>query len=140
MAYGENSNPYILPTTCHLPFLTHSASLRHAGFKMTLAPISVACPQCGSADVLYSCNPACCYNHVCNHCYTTFELETTRVGEVTENFEVPPNPDSSAPTAPCARCHEPRVFAIMNAGPPPQFVCAACKALLTLEYTEVAPA
>jgi hypothetical protein len=106
---------------------------------MTLAPISVACPQCGSADVFYSCNPACCYNHVCNKCYTTFELDTTRVGEVTDNFEIPPEPDSTSPTAPCARCHEPRVFAIDNADPAPQFVCAACKALLTLEYTEVAP-
>jgi hypothetical protein len=105
---------------------------------MTLIPISVVCPQCGSGDVLYSCKPECCYNHVCNHCYTTFELETTRVGEVTENFEISPEPDSSAPTAPCARCHEPRVFAI--AGSTPQFVCAACKALLTLKYTEIAPA
>jgi hypothetical protein len=124
----------------YLSFLTPSAGVRHAERTMTLAPITVACPQCGSADVLYSCKPDCCYNHVCNHCYTTFELETTRVGEVTENFEAPPDADPSAPTAPCARCHEPRVFAISNAGPPPQFVCAACKALLTLEYTEVAPA
>jgi hypothetical protein len=113
--------------------------LRHAELSMTLTPISAACPQCGSADVFYSCKPECCYNHVCNQCYTTFELETTRVGEVKENFEVPPEPDSSAPTAPCARCHKPRVFSIDGAGPPPQFVCAACKALLTLEYTEVAP-
>jgi hypothetical protein len=107
---------------------------------MTLAPISVACPQCGSGDVFYSCKPECCYNHVCNNCYTTFELETTRVGEVTEDFAIPPEPDPTAPTAPCARCHEPRVFAIDGVGPPPQFVCADCKALLTLELTEIAPA
>jgi hypothetical protein len=107
---------------------------------MTLVPISVICPQCGSGDVFYSCKPECCYNHVCNTCYSTFELETTRVGEVTENFEIPPEPDSDAPTAPCARCHEPRVFAIGDVGSPPQYVCVACKALLTLEYTEIAPA
>ena len=108
---------------------------------MTLAPITLACPQCGSSDVLYSCKPECCYNHVCNHCYTTFELDTTRVGEVTEEFAVPPDPDPTWPTAPCARCHEPRVFTFAHAGGgAPQFVCAACKALLTLEYTEIAPA
>jgi len=104
---------------------------------MTLTPISVACPQCGSPDVFYSCNPACCYNHVCNKCYTTFELETVRVGEFAEDLEVPSNPDPTSTTAPCARCHEPRVFAIP--GDKPQYVCAACKALLTLEYTEIAP-
>ena len=58
---------------------------------MTLIPISVVCPQCGSGEVFYSCNPTCCYNHVCNHCYTTFELETTRVGEVAEEFDVQPD-------------------------------------------------
>jgi len=104
---------------------------------MTLIPISVACPQCGSGDVLYSCKPECCYNHVCNNCYTTFELETARVGEVTEPFDVPPEPDTTAPTAPCARCHEPRVFAVE--GDSQQFVCAACKALLTLGFTGIAP-
>jgi hypothetical protein len=62
------------------------------------------------------------------------------VGEVTEIFEVPPEPDADSPTAPCARCHEPKVFAIVNSGAPPRYVCVACKALLTLEYTEIAPA
>ena len=105
---------------------------------MTLIPITAPCPQCGSGDVYYSCNPACCYNHVCNKCYTTFELETTRVGEITEDFAIPEVPDSTAPMAPCARCHEARVFAI--SGQPSQLVCVACKALLTLGYTEIAPA
>lgn len=106
---------------------------------MKLVPISVSCPQCGSGDVFYSCNPACCYNHVCNHCYTTFELETTRVGEVIEAFDLPPDPACDSPAAPCARCHEPKVFAIGDAAPAVRYACSACKALLTLEYTEIAP-
>jgi hypothetical protein len=120
--------------------LTAPEPLRHAGNSMTLTLIFVACPQCGSADVIYSCKPECCFNHVCNNCYTTFELETTKVGEVKEDFKIPPDPDPSGPTTPCARCGEPRVFAIGDAAPPPQYVCAACKALLTLGYTAIAPA
>lgn len=107
---------------------------------MKLAPLSVACPKCGSNDVLYSCKPECCFNHVCNHCYTTFELETTRVGELKEAFELPPEPDSSGPTAPCARCGEPKVFVISDGtASAPQYLCVACKALLTLQLTAITP-
>ena len=114
--------------------------LRHAEVSMTLTPISVSCPQCGSAEIYYSCTPSCCYNHVCNHCYTTFELETTWMGDVAEDFVMPSDPESGSPTAPCARCREPKVFAVADSASPPQYVCAACKALLTLEYTGIAPA
>jgi len=107
---------------------------------MTLIPITVACPQCGSTDVFYSCNPSCCYNHVCNRCYSTFELETTCIGNVSEVFDVPAEPEPTSPTAPCGRCHEPKVFAVEGAGLSSQFVCAACKALLTLAYVDIAPA
>jgi len=107
---------------------------------MKLIPLTVSCPQCGSTDVIYSCKPECCFNHVCNNCYTTFELETTKVGEVKEEFPPPPDPDPSGPTAPCARCGEAKVFAISNGPtPPPQYVCADCKALLTLSLTEIKP-
>jgi len=113
---------------------------------MKLAPLSVACPQCGSKDVVYSCKPECCFNHVCNNCYTTFELETTRVGEISGEFPAPPEPDPSGPTAPCARCGETSVFAISEeqattplSAPAARYVCAACKALLTLQFTEIAP-
>jgi hypothetical protein len=103
---------------------------------MRLSPISISCPHCGSKDVLYSCQPTCCFNHVCNKCYTTFELETTRVGEMQEDFAMPPDPDPSSPTAPCARCGEARVFAIVGS-PEPQFLCVSCKALLSLSLTEI---
>ena len=105
---------------------------------MRLSPISIACPQCGSKDVIYSCQPTCCFNHVCNHCYTTFELETTKVGELQEAFAAPPDPDPSNPTAPCARCGEARVFAIADRQDP-QYVCVSCKALLSLSLTEISP-
>jgi hypothetical protein len=103
---------------------------------MTLVPISATCPQCGGGEVFYSCKPECCYNHVCNYCYTTFKLGTTRVGETAQDFEVAAATDGSAPTAPCARCHEPTVLAIAGS---PQCVCTGCRALLRLEYREIVP-
>lgn len=105
---------------------------------MTLSPLAVACPECDSRDVIYSCKPECCFNHVCNQCYTTFELETARVGELHEDFALPPATDPSAPTAPCARCGECRVFTFED-GPasPPQYLCVSCHALLNLSITNI---
>lgn len=110
---------------------------------MTLAPISMACPRCGSRDVIYSCKPECCFNHVCNNCYTTFEPVTNKIGELKGDLDagvIPPDADPSDPTAACARCGESRVFAIIEGGTPSgQLVCSSCKALLTLELSAVAP-
>ncbi len=107
---------------------------------MSLTPLDVSCPQCGSHDVIYSCKPDCCFNHVCNHCYTTFELETARVGEFEGEMQLPPEPDSTQPTAPCARCGEWKVFALGGGdAPPSRFVCVDCRALLTLHLTNVEP-
>ncbi len=108
---------------------------------MKLAPLSVACPQCGSPDVVYSCKPECCFNHVCGKCYTTFELATTKVGELAREIgPLPPDPDPSGPTAPCARCGECKVFAIDENGEDSgRLLCVDCRALLTLEVVEVKP-
>ena len=105
---------------------------------MRLSPISISCPQCGSRDVIYSCQPTCCFNHVCNNCYTTFELQTTKLGEVQDDFEMPQDSDPSGPTAPCARCGEAKVFVIVDSQDP-QYLCVSCKALLALHFTEVSP-
>lgn len=104
---------------------------------MTLKPLTVSCPKCGSSDILYSCKPDCCFNHVCNACYTTFELETERVGELQDDFGSVPEQDPTAPTAPCARCGECRVFEIAGDGER-RLLCGDCRALLRLEITEVA--
>lgn len=108
---------------------------------MNLASLSIACPHCGSAEVVYSCKPDCCFNHVCSKCYTTFEPVTHRIGELQgEIGPVPPDPDPSGPTAACARCSEITLFAIVEDGKPSgSLLCVSCKALLTFELTEVAP-
>jgi hypothetical protein len=106
---------------------------------MTLSPLTVACPQCSSKDIVYSCKPECCFNHVCNNCYTTFELATTKMGETCEEFSSPPETDPTGATAPCARCGEVRVFAIAGSDAS-RLVCLDCRALLALEITNVTPA
>jgi formylmethanofuran dehydrogenase subunit E len=60
------------------------------------------------------------------------------VGELQEVFAMPPDPEPSSPTAPCGRCGEAKVFAIVDTQEPAYF-CISCKALLTLSLTEIAP-
>jgi hypothetical protein len=99
-----------------------------------LAPLSFACPKCGSLDVIYSCSPTCCFNHVCSQCYATFEPETVRVGEFSGEISELPEVDTTGPTAPCARCGEYKLFRLID-GPAStdKLVCVACRAVLTLE-------
>lgn len=107
---------------------------------MTLAPLSMPCPQCGSNDVVYSCQPDCCFNHVCCKCYTTFEPTTIQVGELKEEINpIPPEPDPDAPTAPCARCGEWKLFVISDGAHRGQLLCVSCEALLSLAFAHVAP-
>jgi transposase-like protein len=107
---------------------------------MVLTPIVVACPHCGStSDIVDSCKPECCFNHVCASCDTTFELVTRRIGEITGALgTLPAEPDPSNPTAACARCGECRIFAI-GGGPASakQYLCVSCKAVLALDYSEI---
>jgi len=106
---------------------------------MNLVPISIVCPECSSADVIYSCKPECCFNHVCNQCYTTFELESERVGEIKEDLTPPPEPDSTNPTIPCSRCGECLVFLWADAAKDfPAYVCISCKAVLKASFTNIA--
>lgn len=84
--------------------------------------------------MIYSCSPACCFNHVCSRCYATFEPETERVGEFSGQIGDLPEVDTTEPTAPCARCGEYRLFRLLgeslSANP---LLCVACRALLTLK-------
>jgi hypothetical protein len=103
-----------------------------------LSPLAFACPKCGSTDVLYSCSPSCCFNHVCSQCYATFEPQTTRVGEFEGDLGPLPEVDSTGPTAPCVRCGEYQLFVLTgDSVARNQVLCVSCRALLTLELVEV---
>lgn len=100
-----------------------------------LVPITAACPTCGSADVVYSCKPECCFNHVCGACRTSFQLGTRLLpDEMPPVEDAPEDYDTSFPTARCAACGDFRVFQIEGRD---ALYCAQCRSVLQLEYTEI---
>ena len=104
---------------------------------MRTQPLTVACPQCGSGEVFYTCSPACCFNHVCSGCGTTFETATRAAGGFLREVLPPdPLPDSTSPAAECALCQAAEVYQTGDGRP----VCAHCGALLHLDLTAIAPA
>jgi hypothetical protein len=61
---------------------------------------------------------------------------TKTLGRRRTDFQAPdPLPDASDATVECAACHSIAVYMLGN-----DVVCGKCGALLTVEYTEVAPA
>jgi DNA-directed RNA polymerase subunit RPC12/RpoP len=96
--------------------------------------LELACPECGSGEVFYTCTPNCCFNHVCANCGCTFEPVTRATGRVRPGVIPPdPLPEASDPTVACSRCEAISVY-MSDAG----LVCAQCGSLLELEITEVA--
>ena len=108
---------------------------------MLLLPLSVACPNCGSKDVTYTCEPKCCFNHLCGSCYSTFELVTTALGKKLHDVQVPaPTRDSLAPTVACALCESLDLFQVDEGqGRSDKLFCSACQAVLKLEFEAVQP-
>jgi len=102
---------------------------------MNFVAFSFACPACGSREVTYTCDPACCFNHVCNLCYATFEPVTIKTGEeVAIDCETSP-PDSCEPTVACAVCGSLAVYSVIRNGVMHgDYACAACRALLSLSF------
>ena len=99
--------------------------------------LSFACPVCGSKEVFYSCEPKCCFNHVCSDCRATFEPVTRAVGGKEAGIEPPdPLPECTDPTVACAKCESTAVYAMEDG----RLVCASCGSLLELEMTEVCEA
>ncbi|PYV44824.1 MAG: hypothetical protein DMG06_04870 [Acidobacteria bacterium] len=106
---------------------------------MLLVPLSVACPNCGSKDITYTCEPKCCFNHLCGSCYSTFELATIPLGKQFHEVAIPAGErDSLAPTTACAVCESLDLFQVDEGeGPDVTLFCSACHALLKLEFEAV---
>jgi hypothetical protein len=98
-------------------------------------PLQIACPRCASPAVAYSCEPRCCFNHVCAACRCTFQTATEATGGKLQGLAPPdPLPDSSDPTAPCGECRSTAVFRLAD----DRIVCTRCGALLELQLEDIA--
>lgn len=101
-----------------------------------LAPPRVRCPRCGGADIVYTCEPRCCFNHVCSACRTTFQTASEAQGGSVAGLARLDPPEDCAPTVPCGECRALAVAAL----PDGAHACTACGARLLLTYEDVAPA
>jgi len=100
----------------------------------------IRCPTCGGAEIIYSCEPKCCFNHVCADCRTSFQIVTQKTGRFDREREIAPvEPASGDPTTACAAC-DCLKLALIQEGPPPLLLCGNCRAVLELAIEEVAPA
>jgi hypothetical protein len=99
-------------------------------------PLLVQCPSCGSSEITYTCEPQCCFNHICARCYTTFELYTEPLEQKLDSVETPPRErDSLAPTVACGRCQSLEVYVLTPDGSAPaMLVCIDCHTLLQLGF------
>jgi len=110
---------------------------------MNFRPINPACPSCGSHEITYTCEPKCCFNHLCNDCNATFQLTTEKVGRelaAAERAGLPGSgpEDALVPTTGCARCESTAVYELDAPLDAATHVCGACFALLIFAVTEVA--
>lgn len=106
---------------------------------MILHPLRVQCPSCGSSAITYTCEPQCCFNHICGDCYTTFELFTEALDRSQAGAEKPTAArDCLAPTVACARCESIEIYALEQAeGSQQILICTDCEALLQLGFAAV---
>jgi hypothetical protein len=105
---------------------------------MTLKEV-VRCPTCGSAEVVYSCEPKCCFNHVCAECRSSFQLVSRKTGRFDrETALATEEPLSGDPTAACAACESLRLAVMESTQDGTTLLCGDCRAVLELAYEEVA--
>lgn len=104
--------------------------------------MAVNCPCCGSPDVTYTCEPKCCFNHVCNECHASFMLGTEKLGRELPEAERAGLPsegpeDSLAPTVGCDRCESTAVYHLGDELDGATHVCGTCFALLRFTIEDV---
>lgn len=96
----------------------------------------IACPQCGGHEIIYSCEPKCCFNHVCSDCRSTFEINTKKTGETDERAAAEAaEPESGDPTTACAACESLNI-AVVQRGDELFVACGKCYAVSKVAIEE----
>src|SRR5512146_355254 len=100
----------------------------------------VTCPQCHGREIIYSCEPKCCFNHVCADCRSTFELNTQKTGRFDHQTAVSAEePQSGEPTTGCAACESLKVAVLSSSDGEILLLCAKCRAISRLAVEEFVP-
>jgi hypothetical protein len=115
---------------------------RHDKISIVVTPLRdvIACPHCKSREIVYSCEPKCCFNHVCAECRSTFEINNEKTGRNDPDtpFDLS-DPDSSDPTTGCAQCDSLRVGFLSADGDSTLLLCGNCRAVLKLAIENFVP-
>lgn len=100
----------------------------------------VRCPQCGGSDIIYSCEPKCCFNHVCADCRSTFELNTQKTGRFDhETAREAEEPQSGEPTTGCPSCESLKLAVLSSENGETLLLCVNCRAISKLVVEEFVP-
>ena len=95
----------------------------------------IRCPHCQSANIVYTCEPKCCFNHICADCRSTFQLNTERAGRFDRESWLNVNaPESGDPTAACANCESLKIVVLDESAS--ELLCADCRAVSKLMIEE----
>lgn len=97
----------------------------------------VRCPQCGGAEIVYSCEPKCCFNHVCADCRSSFQLRTRKTGRFDRETAIQAEePQSGEPTTGCAACESLEIAVLSSSEEETLLLCGHCRAVLALAIEE----
>jgi hypothetical protein len=100
----------------------------------------IRCPKCGGAEIVYSCEPKCCFNHVCADCRSTFEINTHKTGEFDRESKLEfSEAESGDPTTGCANCESLNLAVLRSSPDETVLVCGKCRAVLKLAIEEFVP-
>ena len=100
----------------------------------------IRCPKCGGGEIVYSCEPKCCFNHVCADCRSTFEINTQKTGEFDRSSQLQfAEPESGDPTTGCSACESLSLAVLRTDANETLLVCGKCRSVLKLAIEEFVP-